>query len=126
MPKKYNRGDFVKVVGLESRTDLNGKEGVVLKEIGKRYEVDILDLPNTFSLLPKRLEYLGQSCVVIGPCDKGISSDEIPIYTSYLAGPSEYQEKQELKERLDSLKQDSKFSTFLCNNFIDIFIDFLK
>ena len=61
MPKKYNRGDFVKVVGLESRTDLNGKEGVVLKEIGKRYEVDILDLPNTFSLLPKRLEYLGQS-----------------------------------------------------------------
>lgn len=99
MSRKYYRGEYVRVKGLESRPDLNGLEGVVLKQIEKRYEVDIFDMPNTFSLLPKRLEYLGQSCVVIGPCDKGISAKEIPIYTSYLKGPSEYEEKQELKSR---------------------------
>lgn len=100
MKRGNNRGDYVKVYGLKSRDDLNGKEGYVLKPIGKRYEVKIIGLDDsTFSLLPKRLEYLGQSCVVIGPCDKGISSDEIPIQTSYLKGPSEYEEIQELKKR---------------------------
>ena len=97
------RGDYVEIFGLESRPDLNGKEGAILKqyEETKRFEVELTDMQpeKVFSLKPNRLKRLGQSCVVIGPCDKGISSEEVPIYTSYLAGPSKGEEVEELKSR---------------------------
>ena len=95
----FKRGDFVRISGLKGRTDLNGLEGAITKKVKLRFEVDVEGVTSSFLLKPCNLTRLGQSCVVIGPCDKGISSEDLPIYTSYLEGPSEYQEIQELKSR---------------------------